>query len=74
MKTITYNPSVLEVKTAEAIVDLHDQLEKKLFGHQIISVKKQLQQDNPAIFIKIKDDDGDQHELVINVIHRPDQF
>lgn len=71
MKTKVYNPSALEVEFAGIIHELEEQIQSKLTnGQKIISVTKKDNLDNPDLFIKVEDEDGDQHELVVRFIQR----
>lgn len=75
MKTDNYNPSILEVKLAKAIMACADQLQEKLGeGVRIIDCLEHYQIDNPMITLHLEDEDGDRHELVVKVIQRPDDF
>ena len=73
MKTLNYNPSVFEVKLAQAIMSCSEQIQQQLGKDvQIIDSMEEYQLDNPMITLHLKDEDGDIHELVIKVIQRPD--
>ena len=75
MKTLNYNPSVLEVKLAKAIKECTKQLQEQLGEDiQIVDTAENYQIDNPMVTLHIKDGDGDIHELVIKVIQRPDKL
>ena len=74
MKTTSYNPSSLEVDFANALVILQKEIQKHLQDNQIAKVESNLERDNPMITFKLKDKDGDPHELVIRIIQIPDKF
>ncbi len=74
MKTAHYNPSKLEIEFAKAIVALKPELEKHLNGVQVIDVQPDYTSDNPYVVIRTEDADGDHHELVMQVIQRPDGY
>ncbi len=74
MKTISYNPSALEVLFAGALDHLKDQISDHLAGNQIIKVQQQQTNDNPMVKFSIIDADGDPHEIVIRIIQIPDKF
>ena len=74
MKTKSYNPSQLEVDFATAVSALKGDIEKHLAGNKILNIENRQNQDNPMVFIKTEDEDGDQHELVIKIIQRPDEY
>ncbi|MCC9137989.1 hypothetical protein ACFSKU_03930 [Pontibacter silvestris] len=75
MKTLDYNPSTLEVTIAKALKELTPQLEEKLGkGEQVIDIQSVYDADNPLVTFKIKDNEGDLHEVVIQIIQRPDQI
>jgi len=72
MKTSLYNPSMIEVAFANAIVDLKSELEAKL-NMEITSMTSNTKKDNPDVVIMLKDSDGDAHELVVSSVQRPDK-
>ena len=74
MKTKSYNPSQLEVEFSTALKELKGEIEKYLSGNKILSVEDRSSQDNPLLIFKTEDEDGDQHELVIKVIQRAEDF
>ena len=74
MKTGNYNPSVFEVNLATAILECKEEIQKKLRDNmKIVDTDEMLNQDNPLVIFQIQDEDGDQHEVVVKVIQRPDQ-
>lgn len=74
MKTGNYNPSVFEVNLATAILECKEEIQKKLRDNmKIVDTAEMLNQDNPLVIFQIQDEDGDQHEVVVKVIQRPDQ-
>lgn len=74
MKTNNYNPSPIEIDFAKAIESIKDQLEKAVGNQKIESIENKMDKDNPMLILKLKDIDGDPHELVIKLIQKPDQF
>lgn len=73
MKTQNYNPSTFEVDVASAILACKDEIQQKLNGLKILNAVEDLNRDNPLITFQLEDEDGDQHEVVLKVIQRPDQ-
>ncbi|WP_299761859.1 hypothetical protein [uncultured Pontibacter sp.] len=75
MRTRFYNPSKLEVNFAIAVKDLTEQLETKLDeGERVIETKSIHDADNPMVIFKIEDKEGDLHEVVVQIIQRPDSI
>lgn len=74
MKTQNYNPSVFEVNLATAIMACKDEVQKKLKGLKVVEATQDLNRDNPLLIFQLEDGDGDQHEVVLKVIQRPDQL
>ena len=74
MRTISYNPSPIEVDFAEALETLHSEIEKRLIGITIEKIDNKITADNPLIRFYLKDKDGDPHEVVVKVIQKPDKF
>jgi hypothetical protein len=74
MKTVNYNPSPLEVELAKAIIGLRPQLSKLLSTNEIIGIDNMIDKDNPMVILKLRDTDGDAHEVVLKIIQRPDTF
>ncbi|QCK14892.1 hypothetical protein [Mangrovivirga cuniculi] len=73
MKTSKYNPSVLEVKIAEAISKLKNEIAKEIGIDEEIHITENTEIDNPTVTLHLTDEDGDKHEVVIKIIQRPDQ-
>lgn len=73
MKTEFYNPSSIEIDFAKALQSLKDEIDQKLNGNKIISIENKTKKDNPMLYFKLEDNDGDQHELVLKLIQRPDE-
>ncbi len=74
MKTISYNPSPLEVDLANALVILQKEIEKHLLDNKITRVEANLERDNPKVKLMLKDKEGDEHEIVIKITQMPDKF
>lgn len=74
MRTVSYNPSPIEVDFAEALEALQGDIQKKLDGISIERIENHITADNPLIRFYLKDRDGDPHEVVIKVIQKPDKF
>jgi hypothetical protein len=73
MKTVNYNPSPIEVMCAQIITEMTDQINKKLDGYTITKIENNIKKDNPTVDILMKDKDGDEHEVVIKIIQKPDK-
>lgn len=75
MRTRFYNPSKLEVNFAKAVEDLTPQLEDKLDeGERVIGIESIHDTDNPMVIFKLEDKEGDLHEVVLQIIQRPDNI
>ena len=74
MKTVTYNPSPLEVEFAKVINQLQDKIERNLSENEIIKVENNINKDNPMLKFFLLDKDGDPHEIVLKIIQIPDKF
>lgn len=74
MITKVYNPSPLETKLAKIIFNMKDEISDQLAGHTVESIEVNDDQDNPDLLLKLQDEDGDKHELVIKIIQRPDSY
>ncbi len=74
MKTMTYNPSPLEVEFANIIEGLSGEIEKKLNGNKIVAVDKNNVVDNPLVRLTLQDQDGDKHMVIIKIIQKPDSM
>lgn len=74
MKTQRYNPSPLEVTIAQAISNLQTQIQEQLSGNAIVSIKSDMDADNPQLNFILQDKDGDQHEVVVKIIQRIDRI
>lgn len=72
MKTTQYNPSPLEVEIAQALTKLQSQLDAQLSTNKIIGIDNKITEDNPLVRIHLKDKDGDEHEVVLKIIQKPD--
>ena len=74
MKTEHYNPSQLEVEFSYALTELQEELNKYLTHNSISKVENKIKEDNPMVLFHLVDKDGDPHEIVVQVIQRPDKF
>ena len=72
MKTNRYNPSPLELAFTEALQNITNHLQPLLTNYQIEAVDISKESDNPFLLYKVLDAEGDRHELIIQVIQRPD--
>ena len=72
MITTSYNPSTLEVKFGEILQELKSEIDKRLPGNRVEEISIDKEKDNPNVLIKLVDDDGDKHELVLKLIQRSD--
>ena len=73
MITKDYNPSPIEVRFVEVLCDLKDEINKQLPNYDVVSIENNIQLDNPTIDFKLKDSDGDHHEIILKVIQKPDE-
>ncbi|NEM97880.1 hypothetical protein [Pontibacter burrus] len=74
MRTENYNPSILEVDFARAFHEMSSQLSNHITGGKVVEVKSYPHLDNPQLTYRIKDEEGDLHEIVVQIIQRPDHF
>ena len=72
MITKDYNPSPIEVKFVEVLCNLKNQINEKLDNYDVTSIENNTQLDNPTINFFLKDVDGDEHEVILKVIQKPD--
>jgi len=72
MITQDYNPSPIEVKFVEVLCDLKDEISKKLMNFDVYKIENNTNLDNPMIEFFLKDQDGDEHQIVLKVIQKPD--
>ena len=73
MITKNYNPSPLEVRFVEVICELKEEINKKLADFDVLKIENNTQLDNPTIDFFLKDRDGDEHEIVLRIIQKPDE-
>ena len=71
MKTQHYNPSPLEQELARAIAALKFELNQHM-SSEIVTIESMLDRDNPKLNFILKDSDGDEHKLVVQVIQQID--
>lgn len=74
MKTKKYNPSKLELDFAKALTSLKSQINDFIEGNEIVKVNTNSDIDNPDLLFKLKDIDGDKHEVVVKIIQRADHI
>ncbi len=74
MITKDYNPSPIEVRFVEILSELKEELNSKLIDLDVVKVEGNTQLDNPTIDFFLKDKDGDEHEIVLKVIQKPDRI
>jgi hypothetical protein len=72
MITQDYNPSPIEVKFVEVLCDLKAEINNKLKNFDLYKIKNNTQLDNPTIDFYLRDQDGDEHEVILKVIQKPD--
>ena len=72
MKTVIYNPSPLELELTEALAALQPEIEARLKNQRIIQIDQLTVADNPMLLFNLMDSDGDAHEIVVQIIQRPD--
>ena len=73
MITKDYNPSPLEVRFVEVLGDLKDEINNRLQDFDVFNIENNTHLDNPTIDFYLKDKDGDQHEIILKVIQKPDE-
>lgn len=74
MITQDYNPSPLEVRFVQVLSELKDEINVKLPNFDVYKIENNTQIDNPTIEFFLKDKDGDEHEIVLKVIQKPDHL
>ncbi|HLF33892.1 MAG TPA: hypothetical protein VI583_06630 [Cyclobacteriaceae bacterium] len=72
MKTPSYNPSPIEVELTGILKTLIGAINGLLKNKQITESEIDLNSDNPAFRLTIRDDDGDIHTVVMKIIQKPD--
>lgn len=72
MKTQQYNPSPLEQELASAIADAKSEISQRL-SCEVVSIEPVLKVDNPKLHFLLRDGDGDEHRLVVQIIQRIDE-
>lgn len=72
MITQNYNPSPIEVRFVEVLCELKDEINKQLVDFDVYKIENNTQLDNPTIDFFLKDRDGDEHEIILKVIQKPD--
>jgi len=73
MITQNYNPSPIEVRFVEVLCELKEEINKKLVNFDVYKIENNTQLDNPTIDFFLKDRDGDEHEIILKVIQKPDE-
>ena len=73
MITKDYNPSPIEVKFVEAMCELQNQIDEQLENYHVTKIESNTKLDNPTINFFLKDSDGDEHEVILKVIQKPDE-
>ena len=73
MITKDYNPSPIEVQFVEILSELKEELNSKFIDFDLVKIKKNTQLDNPTIDFSLIDKDGDEHEIILKVIQKPDK-
>ncbi len=74
MKTVSYNPSDLEVEIANILKRLQGSISDQLKNRKITAIEHKLDMDNPTLNLYISDDDGDKHVIVMKLIQKPDDL
>ena len=72
MITKDYNPSPIEVRFVEVLCELRQEINEKLINYDVLKIENNKQLDNPTIDFFLKDIDGDEHEVILKVIQKPD--
>lgn len=73
MITQNYNPSTIEVKFVEVLCELKEEINKKLVDFDVFNIDNNTNLDNPTIDFFLRDKDGDEHEIILKVIQKPDK-
>lgn len=73
MITQNYNPSPIEVRFVEVLCELKEEINKKLMDFDVYKIENNTKLDNPTIDFFLKDKDGDEHDIVLKVIQKPDE-
>jgi hypothetical protein len=73
MKTIHYNPSLIELEFAKIIADLREEIQQKSTFNTILDIEINNTRDNPNLVFKLEDKDGDKHQLIVQFIQRADE-
>lgn len=74
MITKNYNPSDLEIRFSKALAECGPEIARKMKPLQLEAVKTDEHQDNPVLYFRFTDAEGDLHEIVCRVIQRPDSL
>ena len=74
MITQNYNPSPIEVRFVEVLSDLREEINNKLENFELYRIENDITLDNPTIEFFLRDNDGDEHEIVLKVIQKPDNL
>ena len=74
MITKDYNPSPLEVSFVEILCELKHEISNKLENVEVLKIESNKELDNPTIDFLLKDEDGDEHEVILRVIQKPDKI
>ena len=74
MITKDYNPSPLEVQFADIFCDLKNEINKKLEKFEVLEIVNNKLLDNPTVDFILKDSDGDDHEIIVKIIQKPDKL
>lgn len=72
MITKEYNPSPIEVRFVEVLCSLKDEINNKFVNYDVVKIENNTQLDNPTIDFFLIDKDGDEHDIVLKVIQKPD--
>lgn len=72
MITKEYNPSPIEVRFVEVLCSLKDEINSKFANFDVVKIENNIKLDNPTIDFFLRDMDGDEHEIVLKVIQKPD--
>ncbi len=72
--TITkdYNPRPNELNFVEVLCELNEEINKKLVDLDVYNIESNTNLDNPKIGFYLKDNDDDQHKIVLKIIQKPD--
>lgn len=73
MKYIDFGPSQLETQLIDALSSTSDSWIQGLGSVRIVKKTPIKDRDRPELVLTLEDEDGDQHEVTLRVIHTPEE-